>query len=214
MAGRNVVGLAGWSVDWIGAGCWLRLVNDQRTDHVVGRRDCSSVFNDARFLGQPFNWIGKWNTCLRADDCDLVATHQQTAVSQLLRGELEGSTIDGKPKSSGWIRRSIAWVMVVAALGLAAFATQLAGEPQAGAFMGAGFLLLAAGLTFVYSWLSKDENQNSAVQLSLSRMALLSAKRNPLRSTLTIGLVAVASFLIAAVSAFRSDAERSRYVGF
>ena len=136
------------------------------------------------------------------------------AVSQLLRGELEGPTVDGKPKSSGWIRRSIAWVMVVAALGLAAFATQLAGEPQAGAFMGAGFLLLAAGLTFVYSWLSKDEDGQSADKLSLSRMALLSAKRNPLRSTLTIGLVAVASFLIAAVSAFRLTPSEAGTSGF
>ena len=135
-------------------------------------------------------------------------------VAQLLRGELEGSAAGSKPKSSGWIRRLIAWVMVVSALGLAAFATQLAGEPQAGAFMGAGFLLLAAGLTFVYSWLSRDEDQQAAVKLSLSRMALLSAKRNPLRSTLTIGLVAVASFLIAAVSAFRLTPNEAGTSGF
>ena len=136
------------------------------------------------------------------------------AVSQLLRGELEGAAVAGKPKSSGLIRRVIAWVMVVSALGLAAFATQLAGEPQAGAFMGAGFLLLAAGLTFVYAWLSRDEDQQAAVKLSLSRMALLSAKRNPLRSTLTIGLVAVASFLIAAVSSFRLTPSEAGTSGF
>ena len=62
--------------------------------------------------------------------------------------------------------------------------------------------------------LAKDEDQQSAVKLSLSRMALLSAKRNPLRSTLTIGLVAVASFLIAAVSAFRLTPSEAGTSGF
>jgi len=105
--------------------------------------------------------------CVLTIAISLRRTSKQS-VTQLLRGELEGSAVASKSKARGWLRRSIAWVMVVAALGLAAFATQLAGEPQAGAFMGAGFLMLAAGLTFVYSWLSRDENQPSAVKLSLA----------------------------------------------
>ncbi len=40
---------------------------------------------------------------------------------------------------------------------------------------------------------------------NLARLALRNAARNPGRSTLTIGLVAAASFLIVAVSAFRLD---------
>ena len=132
-------------------------------------------------------------------------------VTQLLRGELESSTVSSKSRTNS--RLWIVWLMVVCAIGLAAFATQLAGEPQAGAFMGAGFLLLAAGLSFVYMWLSGDGDQ-SAVNLSLPRMALLSAKRNPLRSTLTIGLVAVASFLIAGVSAFRLTPNEAGTAGF
>ena len=43
----------------------------------------------------------------------------------------------------------------------------------------------------------------SSQNLSLNRLAAISGKRNPLRSTLTIALVAVASFLIIAVSSFR-----------
>ena len=148
--------------------------------------------------------------CVLTIAISLRRTNQQP-VTQLLRGELEGSTVSKKPRTRS--RLWVVWLMVVCAIGLAAFATQLAGEPQAGAFMGAGFLLLAAGLSFVYMWLGSDGDQ-SAVNLSLSRMALLSAKRNPLRSTLTIGLVAVASFLIAAVSAFRLTPNEAGTAGF
>ena len=148
--------------------------------------------------------------CVLTIAISLRRTNKQP-VTQLLRGELESSTVSSKSRTNS--RLWIVWLMVVCAIGLAAFATQLAGEPQAGAFMGAGFLLLAAGLSFVYMWLSGDGDQ-STVNLSLSRMALLSAKRNPLRSTLTIGLVAVASFLIAAVSAFRLTPNEAGTAGF
>ena len=151
--------------------------------------------------------------CVLTIAVSLRRTNKQSVI-QLLRGQLESSDVSSKTRSSGWLRGSISWVMVACAVGLAAFATQLAGEPQAGAFMGAGFLLLAAGLTFVYSWLSSDSDRESSVNLSLSRMALLSAKRNPLRSTLTIGLVAVASFLIAAVSSFRLTPNEAGTAGF
>ena len=107
--------------------------------------------------------------CVLTIAISLRRTNKQP-VTQLLRGELESSTISSKSRTNS--RLWIVWLMVVCAIGLAAFATQLAGEPQAGAFMGAGFLLLAAGLSFVYMWLSSDGDQ-SAVNLSLSRMALL-----------------------------------------
>ena len=117
--------------------------------------------------------------CVLTIAISLRRTNKQP-VTQLLHGELEGSTVSSIPRTNS--RLWMVGLMVVCAIGLAAFATQLAGEPQAGAFMGAGFLLLAAGLSFVYMWLASDGDQ-SAINLSLSRMALLSAKRNPLRST-------------------------------
>ena len=91
--------------------------------------------------------------CVLTIAISLRRTNKQP-VTQLLHGELEGSTVSSIPRTNSrlWIVR----LMVVCAIGLAAFATQLAGEPQAGAFMGAGFLLLAAGLSFVYMWLSND----------------------------------------------------------
>ena len=91
--------------------------------------------------------------CVLTIAISLRRTNKQP-VTQLLRGELESSTVSSKSRTNS--RFWIVWLMVVCAIGLAAFATQLAGEPQAGAFMGAGFLLLAAGLSFVYMWLSSD----------------------------------------------------------
>ncbi len=130
----------------------------------------------------------------------------------LLAGNLESElSIVGKKRG---LMKLLAPLLIVVALGLAAMATQLSGEAQAGSFMGAGFLMLAAFLMLVYQWLQKSNPAEQVGRLSLSRMAMLSAKRNPLRSTLTIGLVAVASFLIAAVSSFRltpNDAGTARF---
>jgi len=133
-------------------------------------------------------------------------------VRSLLAGQLNSNSTQSKQGKS-W-KRFIAPILVVAAIGLAVMATQLAGEAQAGSFMGAGFLVLMALLMFVYQWLKKPGDENAIEKLSVSRLAMFSAKRNPLRSTLTIGLVAVASFLIAAVSSFRLSPSDAGTAGF
>ena len=119
----------------------------------------------------------------------------------LLDGQLESEITESGRKKG--IFRWIAPGLMTMAILLTLVATQLSGMAQAGAFMGAGFLILTALLMFVHSWLRKPGEPELAGRLSLSRLAILSARRNPLRSTLTIGLVSVASFLIAAVSSFR-----------
>ena len=82
---------------------------------------------------------------------------------------------------------------------LAAFS--LGGEAQAGAFMGGGFLMLTFFLIRIWIWLKRpsDNSQNFSRML----LAFQNASRNPLRSTMTIGLVAAATFLIVAISSFR-----------
>ena len=130
----------------------------------------------------------------------------------LLSGQLESNVVV-ENKSRSW-SRWLAPAMILVAIGLAAMATQLSGEAQAGSFMGAGFLILTALLMIVFRWLKKPSDSDSMANLSLSRLALLSAKRNPLRSTLTIGLVAVSSFLIAAVSSFRLTPSDAGTAGF
>ena len=125
------------------------------------------------------------------------ATRKQS-VSRLLRGEVDSSTHVARKR--GWLSY-VAVAMLIVAIGLAILASQLGGEAQAGSFVGAGFLVLASLLVFTWRWLQKTDSDDAS-SISLAKMSILSAKRNPLRSTLTIGLVAVAAFLIAAISSF------------
>lgn len=95
---------------------------------------------------------------------------------------------------------------------LAALAMSLAGlamseEIRAVAFFGAGALMLAAGLATVRARLRSGAT-GPAVALgrgNLARLALRNAAQNPGRSTLTIGAIASAAFLIVAMSAFQRD---------
>jgi ABC-type antimicrobial peptide transport system permease subunit len=99
--------------------------------------------------------------------------------------------------------------MLVLAVGVLALAARLSGEAQAGAFVGAGALVLGGLLTTVWHSLRSERHAGSIVSGSsgaaLSRLAVRNGARAPLRSTLTIGLVAMATFLIVAISAFRLD---------
>ncbi len=100
------------------------------------------------------------------------------------------------------------WVMILASLGalaafVAALTTSSAGA-QAGSFFGAGMGLLIAFLAGVWRWLHRAA-LHSDPQPSLSMLALRNAGRNPLRSLLTTGLLASASFLIVAVQAFHEE---------
>jgi ABC-type lipoprotein release transport system permease subunit len=108
-----------------------------------------------------------------------------------------------------WRRRLLELVLVIAAVGpsLAMLALPLSEDVRAGAFFASGAIALAALLALVAMRL-KAGRTGPAVSVgggNLARLALRNAARNPARSTLTIGLVAAATFLIVAVSAFRLD---------
>ena len=137
---------------------------------------------------------------------------RQVSIRQLLSGLMSRSSvrIDGRRGSNRY------WILglLIIALTLSIVASFLGGEPQAGAFMGAGFMVLAAGMVWVYGRLTRDDFKVDRTQLNLRSLAAMSGKRNPLRSTLTIGLVAVASFLIVAVSSFRLSPNNAGTAGF
>ncbi|MEX2141541.1 MAG: ABC transporter permease [Pirellulales bacterium] len=103
----------------------------------------------------------------------------------------------------------LAVAMLIVAVGVLTFATQLSGEAQAGAFVGSGALVLGGLLTTVWHSLRSERRSSSLISHSsggsLARLAVRNGARAPLRSTLTIGLVATATFLIVAISAFRLD---------
>ena len=124
-----------------------------------------------------------------------------------IRGLLAGQAAVTDQVTARTSRRSIIVriVLFAFAVGLTILATQLGGEAQAGAFFGSGACILTAGILSTRSWLQPRPTRGtrSAPSLSLARLALSNAGRNPGRSTLTVGLVAAASFLIVAISAFR-----------
>ena len=78
---------------------------------------------------------------------------------------------------------------------------------RAGAFFGSGSMVLAAVLIAVRARLRRGTTGPAVAVGSgnLLRLAVRNATRNPGRSTLTIGLVASATFLIVAISAFHLD---------
>jgi hypothetical protein len=126
-----------------------------------------------------------------------------------VRGLLARQMQDAGPATRAVTRRSriAAVALLVLAAAIAASAPWLNGAAQAGAFVGAGALVLAAGLTLIWSRLrgGTTGGLTGATSMPMARLAVLNGARNPGRSTLTIGLIASASFLIVALSAFRLD---------
>ena len=106
----------------------------------------------------------------------------------------------------------IAPALIVISLALAVLATQLGGEAQAGAFMGAGASMLAALLILIAGRLKARGSGLSTT--GLARTAFRNAGRNVGRSVTTIALMASASFLIVAVSAFQLDPSDEGVGGF
>jgi putative ABC transport system permease protein len=113
--------------------------------------------------------------------------------------------------------RWVALGLMVIAIVLSGFATRLIGMPQAGAFFGAGSLLLIGLLLLVWARLRTADSRADrplAAPGALFKLALRNAGRNPSRSAITIGLMASATFLIVALSSFRLDPTDAGTGGF
>lgn len=128
-------------------------------------------------------------------------------VRQLLQGQTEPPT--GAANSADILRPAARWPAAACAglaAAMAAVATQQRELAQAGAFFGSGALTLAACLLWVRQALERRSGvSHTAHGLGLTGLAARNAARHRGRSVLTMGLVAAASFLIAALSAFRQD---------
>ncbi|MBS0201842.1 MAG: ABC transporter permease [Planctomycetes bacterium] len=80
--------------------------------------------------------------------------------------------------------------------------------PAAGAFFGVGILSLVATLSYLSAWLNGAETASSLRghgTAALGRLGLRNASRQRLRSVMTAGMIATATFLIVTVAAFRRD---------
>lgn len=139
---------------------------------------------------------------------------RRLAARRMLEGSLEaaGQTF-GRP--SRWPHVA-SFVLLLAAVGVAAYAIRLSGQTQAGAFVGAGSAILVALLLETLTMLRTGGTRVAPVtgNMPVLMLAGRSAARNPTRSTLTIGLIAAASFLIVSMSAFRLKPTETGTGGF
>ncbi|QDT01781.1 FtsX-like permease family protein [Rubripirellula lacrimiformis] len=128
--------------------------------------------------------------------------------------KLDAQTLlSGRDQDDGVSRRStrsrlpiMAGVMVVAAIGVAVMGARSGGQAASGGFIGGGMLLLMASLITIYDRLRKPRqlgDPSQGADYTFTQMIARSASRHPLRSTMTIGLMATAAFLIIAIAAFR-----------
>jgi len=100
--------------------------------------------------------------------------------------------------------------LVLVAIVAAAAGSRGGAQAAAGGFVGGGMLLLMASLLWIHGRLG----QRKSMRPSLRTLATANARRSPLRSTLTIGLVATAAFLILSITAFRMSPTEEGTGGF
>jgi ABC-type antimicrobial peptide transport system permease subunit len=134
---------------------------------------------------------------------------------ELLNGRLEKSQPPKKGVKSWWRVAAVVACLILATT-LSVMAVFLpGGESQAGAFVGSGFMLLTGLLLWLWRSLKAAGNhQRHASKLTMPAVAFRNASRKPGRSTLTIGLVAIATFLIVAISSFHLSPSASGTGGF
>lgn len=106
-------------------------------------------------------------------------------------------------------------VLISLGLSLIVLGTFLSGEAQAGCFFGCGATMLTASLLWVSrKFRSYTDSSLSIRRLTLASLAVRNTARRPGRSTLTIGLVACAVFLIGAISCFQLEPSLEGTGGF
>jgi len=120
----------------------------------------------------------------------------------------EGRGEGERPRSTRAKRITATWLALgslFAALALVGWAVASGQTANAGAFFGAGALLLIAGLAFLSALLSRLERSEAAAKLSLAGMGVRNATRRRKRSLATATMLACGSFLIVSIGAFRLD---------
>ncbi len=140
----------------------------------------------------------------------------------LLKGianEVSGKNSQRSTWFSRWsaIAGIVFWILPVATVGIGLFQT---GPAAAGAFVGAGMLMLFGLVAVSYRIMktapaaSNKSTDQSMIRMTLASLAINSVRRNPWRSVLAIGLMAVASFLILSISLFEASPDAAGTGGF
>ena len=136
---------------------------------------------------------------------------RRASVARLLKGRMD----DEAPsvRANHWIRTvAIGCVLLGLIALLAGQWTQ--GQAQAGAFVGSGMLWMIAMVLWLYAGMRRVATDPRALDVDISALARSNAQRAPLRSILTVALMAMASFLILAMSLFQAQPDRRGTGGF
>ncbi len=136
----------------------------------------------------------------------------QTPLSMLRNQTSQSEGFSGKLNR---ISLAIAGFAVFGATSLIFFGLGQSGMARAASFFGCGMLLLASALIALHQMIESGV----AMQARPSRWSLLPLAwraicRNPVRSSLSLGLLAVASFLIASMGVFQVSPTERGYGGF
>jgi len=129
--------------------------------------------------------------------------------SALLAGQTGGEGVPGERRPPRW-SWGIALVSVVLGVGLLVLAPLVSDhEMKAMTFFGSGALLLTASLAALAGWMYRTHHRpvEGHGWGSVGRLGVRNAARNPVRSLLTAGLLASATFVVVAVDAFRRQAD-------
>lgn len=130
----------------------------------------------------------------------------RNVLRQSPRDLLAGTVTEGRAEAGGQRPRRpwrVAEVALAGAAALGVWGATQSGMAQAGSFFGVGALVLVGLLVLARRhWQRAAAARTRARHTSLVSLALANLARRPGRSTLTLGLVASASFLLLAISAF------------
>jgi len=124
---------------------------------------------------------------------------------ELLAGVAQWQFTAGGFVSRGRVALVVAVVAAAAALLLLALVGSGDSGAVAGAFFGAGALLLTAGLALVGSLLKMLAGSSKTPMLSLAGLGLRNSTRRSGRSLAVVALLACGIFLVISVNAFRQD---------
>jgi hypothetical protein len=136
---------------------------------------------------------------------------------ELLAEQVEGPQPRGRSRG-----KTFGFAALVAAIALAGWAIIRGDAANAGAFFGAGALVLVAGLSFVSAWLrrtgvapvsirEKEIRDRRDACPTLTLLAVRGASRRHKRSLATVAMLASGSFLILSIGVFRLDAEHDAF---
>lgn len=131
----------------------------------------------------------------------------------VLQGQLSDESVSSK--SASRVALAVAGFLAFGAIGLIVAGLGQAGMARAGSFFGSGMLLLAAALIAIRQWIQVGISAKQDPRKgSLLHLAWKAVCKNPLRSSLSLSLLAVATFLITSMGVFQISPSEKGYGGF